>query len=1219
MDNLQKISARMAKKCWRMLPANVRTLLRTGPTGVLVQRLRAGVSGKNRIANYGLLSVVVPVFNVETYLDECLSSILKQTYRRIEVIIVNDGSLDGSLKIAKKYSRMDRRVRIITKHNAGLGAARNTGISVAKGKYIAFADSDDIIPEKAYATMLATLDNTGSDFVVGSLNRLQGKKRSVPKWAKVVHSQDRLKITLSEFPEILQDVFAWNKVFVKDFWDSELISFPEGILYEDQEITTRAYVRSRSFDVLHAVVYDWRIRQDRTSITQQKHNIRDLADRLKVIGRIDDYLSGAVESQIYDSWVAKVLGSDLPLYFVQVPRVESKYWSLLQSSLSIVADHLSAATYQGIGIHERVLLRCLVADSRKDFEAVVITNDEMGRSFPIVEDDGRLYGRPSYLGLLSIDIPSELLEIAVESLAITGSLTGINCTDDGKVSVTGSAYIAGIMPDPNTRQMNVFLTKTEDGRRILLKHESRVDPTLNISANDAWTDYSASSFTTQIDLADLIQNQSDAEKGMEWRLEVVFSILGREVAGRLLNRPLTGAAASLPLLPMDELRGRWIIRHSKDGLSFVRETYKRTLNSLGIDGRVVRFTVNVPYSELDATFWLECHKLKLSTSAKVFADNGLQPIYEAILPRIPKNMQEFDEFVWRIYLINGKGKSHDLALDDSLMRQYTLRESIEALTVRSSGLGYAQLSDARRRCIAESWTMNEASNTFVVLLRFAWDDEETIPENVPRIVFSNGRSEIAPSISKWISLGSLAEYTFPLENKRWNTVAEAPESGMYTLRLAYDSALGERKVYLTPVSPLLQTRLPHDESSRNFNVRVARSSVGAALTLQFGPPLAMSERGKLMQSRIHRSLSELTDHSELRDAVLFESFGGKTVGDSGLGILNEMIRRGDSRPKYWTVADRSIAVPPGVEPLVMFSDAWFSVLHTAKYLVNNNNFPFFFRKNPGQVYIQTWHGTPLKKIGNDIENPTLSLPYVELMKREASYWDILIAQNDFAEEVLPKAFGYEGKTLNLGYPRNDSLLGEDASLRRVDIREGLGIPESQKIILYAPTWRDNQRNDNNSYAFVSFLDVKEATRKLGPEYTLLIRGHHNVAGQRFLKSELNVIDVTAYPNINDLMLASDLLVTDYSSVMFDFVGSGKPMYFLAPDLDQYRDSVRGFYFDFESVAPGPIVASTAELIDVILNESITGNYVDLYEEFRHRFAPRDDGMASARIYDAIWG
>lgn len=1202
-----------------MLPAHVRTLLRTGPTGVLVQRLRAGVSGKNRIANYGLLSVVVPVYNVETYLDECLSSILKQTYRRIEVIIVNDGSLDGSLKIAQKYSRMDRRVRIITKNNAGLGAARNTGISVAKGKYIAFADSDDIIPEKAYATMLATLDNTGSDFVVGSLNRLQGKKRSVPKWAKIVHSQDRLKISLSEFPEVLQDVFAWNKVFVKDFWDSELISFPEGILYEDQEITTRAYVRSRSFDILHAVVYDWRIRQDRTSITQQKHNIRDLADRLKVIGRIDDYLSGAVESQIYDSWVAKVLGSDLPLYFVQVPRVGSEYWSVLQSSLSIVAEHLSAATYQGIGIHERVLLQCLVADRRKDFETVIIANAETGRSFPIAERNARLYGQPSYLGQLVIEIPIELLEINVESLRISGAIKSVNVTDDGMISVDASAYIPGIEPESNNYQMRVLLKQVDGESEILLGHGFRVDPTLNITANDAWTDYSASSFVVKIDPLHPLLEESLTRTGSEWRLEVVFLIHGTELTGVLSERSLAGAAATLPLLSMDEKMGRWILRHSKlQGLSLVRENYKQKLSSLEIDGRVVRFTVSMPPGEQASTFQFECGKAQLSVSAKV-VDSGSSPsVYQAVIPRLPTHCSEFEEYIWRIYSINEKGKSNDLAVDLSIIRKHKRQESNETLILRSSGLGYAQLGDALSRANVESFTMNNELNTFAVSLSFSGRVEGLYRERVPCVRFANGRSEIIPSDSHWMSVGKLAKYSFPLEHRRWNSITEAPESGMYALRLAYDSAAGDKLTYLPPVTSTVQAQLPREEESKNFNARVARTPRGAALTLQFGPPLATSERGKLMQSRIHRGIPALTTGSELRDAVLFESFGGKTVGDSGLGILNEMIRRGDTRPKYWTVADRSIDVPDGVEPLVMYSLEWFEVLHTAKYLINNNNFPFFFRKKPGQVYIQTWHGTPLKKIGNDIENPTLSLPYIELMKREAKYWDILIAQNDFAEVVLPKAFGYEGKTLNLGYPRNDSLLGEDASLRRVDIRESLGIPESQKIILYAPTWRDNQRNDNNSYAFVSFLDVKEATRKLGPEYTLLIRGHHNVAGQRFLKSEFNVIDVTAYPNINDLMLASDLLVTDYSSVMFDFVGSGKPMYFLAPDLDQYRDSVRGFYFDFESVAPGPVVASTAELIDVILNESITRNYADLYEEFRHRFAPRDDGMASARIYDAIW-
>src|SRR5262249_36717456 len=140
----------------------------------------------------------------------------------------------------------------------------------------------------------------------------------------------------------------------------------------------------------------------------------------------------------------------------------------------------------------------------------------------------------------------------------------------------------------------------------------------------------------------------------------------------------------------------------------------------------------------------------------------------------------------------------------------------------------------------------------------------------------------------------------------------------------------------------------------------------------------------------------------------------------------------------WSVSDLSTQVPDGATPLLVHSQAWMDVLHNARYLVNNSNFPFYYRKREGQTYIQTWHGTPLKRIGNDVPGANLSLTYKRLMIREAQYWDVLLAQNEFAAEVLPKAFGYDGRVLDLGYPRNDALVGPGALDRRSRVRRDLG-------------------------------------------------------------------------------------------------------------------------------------------------------------------------------------
>ena len=200
------------------------------------------------------------------------------------------------------------------------------------------------------------------------------------------------------------------------------------------------------------------------------------------------------------------------------------------------------------------------------------------------------------------------------------------------------------------------------------------------------------------------------------------------------------------------------------------------------------------------------------------------------------------------------------------------------------------------------------------------------------------------------------------------------------------------------------------------------------------------------------SKSTFTRPADLVDAVVFESFAGKNIADSPKAICGELLRRDTGLELFWTVDDLTRPVPQGTTPLLLYSRRWMETLHRARYLVNNNNFPFYFRKQPEQVYLQTWHGTPLKKIGNDVPLTNLSLPYRSLMTREPGYWNYLLAQNPFAAQTLPTSFGYEGDVIDLGYPRNDSLVTSPPEVRD-DVRRRLGVAPGTTAILYAPTWR----------------------------------------------------------------------------------------------------------------------------------------------------------------------
>ena len=322
----------------------------------------------------------------------------------------------------------------------------------------------------------------------------------------------------------------------------------------------------------------------------------------------------------------------------------------------------------------------------------------------------------------------------------------------------------------------------------------------------------------------------------------------------------------------------------------------------------------------------------------------------------------------------------------------------------------------------------------------------------------------------------------------------------------------------------------------------------------------------------------------------------------------ELAKRKTAIELFYVVVSDDQEVPENCQKVVYGSSKWVRLLATAKFIVSNNNLPEFFVKREGQTYLQTWHGTPLKRLGHDTSRSSASKHYVASMDREAATWDFLISPSPYCTNILPRALGFKGKVLETGYPRNDALTSEKPN--RDSIRTALGVGTSETLVLYAPTWRDSKRTLTGAWAGVNFFEAE-----LPSGYRMMFRGHSNTRNAHTSGLAGDAIDVTSYPNINDLFLAADVLVTDYSSVMFDFSVTGKPMAFLAPDLDDYKKN-RGFYFDFEAEAPGPIFVSSADLVKALPSLSKTNQK---YSAWRKKFNPLEDGSAAARVVDAVWG
>jgi CDP-glycerol glycerophosphotransferase len=395
------------------------------------------------------------------------------------------------------------------------------------------------------------------------------------------------------------------------------------------------------------------------------------------------------------------------------------------------------------------------------------------------------------------------------------------------------------------------------------------------------------------------------------------------------------------------------------------------------------------------------------------------------------------------------------------------------------------------------------------------------------------------------------------------------------------------------------------------------------LALTVAPVLDAVDGSRVRRKVVRDVYYPLLRRRPVRDSVVFVSFKGRSCSDNPLGISQELRRRGDSREQIWAISDWSVPVPEGARPVLMWTEAFWDALARSSHIVSNDELPTAFAKRPGQLYVQTWHGTLLKRIGFDVEDPKFAdgQKYNEVLAQEVQKWDLALSPNPFSTPLMRRAFRYEGQICESGYPRNDVLCRGDTAALAGQVRERLGLAAGKKIVLYAPTWRDNQYYEAGRYRFDLRLDLRDAHRQLGDDYAFLIRGHHQAADD--VPAELApgfAVNVTAYPDVSELLLVADVLITDYSSMMCDFAATGKPMVFYTYDLEEYRDDLRGFNFDLEAEAPGPLLATSAEVIAAVgdLGE-VTARHRARYEAFVAKFCPLDDGKAGARACDAIFG
>ncbi|UYM06993.1 glycosyltransferase family 2 protein [Solicola gregarius] len=468
------------------------------------------------------VSVILPIYNVENYLRECLDSVLAQRGGDLEVIVVDDGSPDRSADIAAEYAARDRRVRLVSRPNGGLGAARNTGLEHATGEYVAFVDSDDRLPPGALAAMLASARTSGSDMVVGSARRFSTTSVWKPTWVDDLHDRTRTGITIDDFPALVRNNYTWGKLYRRTFLTAQEATFREGVSYEDQPLITRLYIAASAIDVLPDVAYEYRAREDASSISQQTASLSDLRDRVSAWQESRREFAETASRAVYDAWLQTLFDAHFHWYLSSPGTVDLAYWATLRSAIVDLTDRAPQAIWDATPPERRVPIELARRNRRADVQEFVRCDGYLPQLFPAtVVDGGVRHDLPFHD---DPELDAALFVRRPEQLRLSHSVQRFSWADGSTMKIAGWAYIRHIDLVGRDVETTLVLRNERTGAEHTFASVGHDDPGFPPPDEDAWVDYHGGEFEFAVPMDEVVgANRRD---GDVWHIRLRVSSLG---------------------------------------------------------------------------------------------------------------------------------------------------------------------------------------------------------------------------------------------------------------------------------------------------------------------------------------------------------------------------------------------------------------------------------------------------------------------------------------------------------------------------------------------------------------------------------------------------------------------------------------------------------------------------------------------------------------------
>lgn len=1141
------------------------------------------------------VSVIIPVYNVQEFLEECLDSVVGQTInnmelsdgykRNLQIILVDDGSTDDSAVIAKEYADKYENIEYVYEENQGLGHARNYGCEFAQGDYIIFLDSDDRVPPKAYERMYNLAVKNDSDMTIGNVWRFNSRVT----WGSFIHeiafSGTKEVTHITESHELFYDTTAWNKLIKREFWLKHDFKFPEGILYEDIPITIPMHYLANNVSVVYENCYLWRVRGGISkSITQTASDIKNLNDRLHVMGLVDEFFDENVsDEKLILAKDLKWLKVDLMIFIdklISVSKEDSgEIIAILQDFIEnnmdltnlVYLDEITKLKYEYLMNNDYSRFIELL---NFEFEELESSNVYLKDSYMVVDCDKKI----SDTGYLAVDN-------YIKEMKPVDSLLDVSFKKKG-LEIKGFAFIPGLsVEDFNDQEMSFQLVNDTSHKRMPLAFENiTVDDmsAFNIPFNNL--SYNSSGFKINIPYSEIRDDESLVGENRILltlkRNDIVHNIFIGFSKQNVRNRSDLKAIMrgdnyfctkfelnKCLIIDISPVRHRYEEITAEDNKLCIHtpEYYGDVLACYDESQFNREYKVPFTYDEKSQVYSVEIDKL-LFKECQIRYENG-----EPLVHKWKRFLLFNSDF--GSCIVNTLGDYHyDIRKYEDLTEIVEISENANTVTFKTR---LHSTNVAGDRLISAKLFFKDNKNHSIYYI----DDGKLLDDNELMFEINIGDENITRNLYHGF-FDILVEYNF--EGVSFSTPLHIFESFNNTF------------------------------SDNSFNYSVYRSSFW---TLRLKSVRKWSSREDTKEKRQKIAQKEYSFFRRLpinNKRIIFESMWG-TKYSCNPRYLYEYID--ENYPEYeciWSLKDEHIPINGNGIRVRRDSLKYFYYLATSKFFVNNVNFADHYVKREGQVEIQTMHGTPLKTLGIDVPGDFKTKKQEEDFIKKCGRWDYLTVQSDYVSDVSSRCFGFNKKFLDYGYPRTDMLYAKNNENDINELKSKIGLPLDKKIILYAPTWREKNK-------FELMLDLKSLKKSLSDEYVLILRLHH--LSFKDWTAPVNddfVYDLSRYDSIEELYLVSDILVTDYSSVMFDYANLDRPIILFTYDLKEYREKLRGFYIDIIENRPGPLVYSSRELEQAIVNiDEIEKENKAIRQRFRQKFNQYESGDSSEKIFNEV--